>query len=96
MGIGGGLYNSVGFGAGPRDGFMLSIADKTNLSIRTVRIITESFVLLIGLLIGGPVFIFSFVFTFIQSPVFQLTYEKLTQLLQRLETKKLRKGESAI
>ena len=79
-----------------RDGFMLSIADKTNLSIRTVRIITESFVLLIGLLIGGPVFIFSFVFTFIQSPVFQLTYEKLTQLLQRLETKKLRKGESAI
>lgn len=87
MGIGGGLYNSVGLGAGPRDGFMLSISDKTGYSIRIVRIVTELFVLVIGLLIGGPVFIFSVLFTFIQSPVFQFSYERLTKLLTYLETK---------
>src|SRR5699024_10871779 len=96
MGIGGGLYNSVGLGAGPRDGFMLSISDKTGYSIRTVRITTETFVLVIGLLIGGPVFIFSFIFTFIQSPVFQFSYERLTNLLERIEIKLSHKEESAM
>lgn len=87
MGIGGGLYNSVGLGAGPRDGFMLSISDKTGYSIRAVRITIESFVLIIGLLIGGPVFIFSLIFTFIQSPVFQFTYERALNFLVRLNRK---------
>src|SRR5699024_642749 len=71
MGIGGGLYNAAGVGSGPRDGFMLSISDKTGASIRKVRIITESSVLLLGILLGGPVFLVTFVFTFIQSPIFQ-------------------------
>lgn len=56
MGIGGGLYNSAQVGSGPRDGFMLSIADKTNAPIGRVRIIVESFILLLGLILGGPVF----------------------------------------
>lgn len=29
MGFGGGMYNAAGVGSGPRDGFMLSISDKT-------------------------------------------------------------------
>lgn len=91
MGIGGGLYNAVRLGAGPRDGFMLSISDKTGSSIRIVCISTESFVLLLGLLIGGPIFIFSFLFTFIQSPVFQLVYENISRLLQDMEQKSVRK-----
>lgn len=85
MGFGGGLYNSVGLGAGPRDGFMLAISDKTGYSIRFVRIVTELLVLVIGFFIGGPVFIFSVIFTFIQSPVFQFSYEQLTVLLKRIE-----------
>ncbi len=94
MGIGGGIYNAAGLGSGPRDGFMLSISDKTGLSIGRVRIITETFILVIGLVIGGPVFIFTFIFTFIQSPVFQFSYlkikEKLDGVDQRLEQKKKR------
>lgn len=96
MGIGGGLYNSVGLGAGPRDGFMLSISDKTGYSIRAVRITIETFVLIIGFLIGGPVFIFSILFTFIQSPVFQLSYEGLTGFLTRMEEKLAPKDESVV
>lgn len=65
MGFGGGTYNAAGVGSGPRDGFMLSISDKIGAPIRRVRIITETSVLLFGLLLGGPVFIFTFLFTFI-------------------------------
>jgi len=87
MGTGGGLYNAAGIGSGPRDGFMLSIADKTGVAIGRVRIITETSVLLLGLLIGGPVFIFTFIFTFIQSPIFQFVYLKFVGYLEKLELK---------
>lgn len=70
-GIGGGMYVAAGIGAGPRDGFMLSISDKTGLSVSKARILIESIVLLLGFFLGGPVFIMTFFYTFIQSPVFQ-------------------------
>lgn len=85
MGVGGGVYNAANVGSGPRDGFMLSISDKLSASVGKVRIITETFVLLIGLILGGPVFLFTFVFTFIQSPIFQFTYGKLRVKVMELE-----------
>lgn len=85
MGFGGGMYNAAGVGSGPRDGFMLSISDKTGAPIRRVRIITETSVLVIGLLLGGPVFIFTFLFTFIQSPLFQYFYLKISALISFIE-----------
>lgn len=87
MGVGGGLYNAAQLGAGPRDGFMLSISDKTGYSIGRVRIVTETSVLLLGLIIGGPVFIFTFIFTFIQSPIFQFSYLRFLRLLENLESR---------
>ena len=69
-GIGGGMYVAAGIGAGPRDGFMLSISDKTSLSVSQARIIVESLVLVVGFMLGGPVFIATFLYTFIQSPIF--------------------------
>lgn len=87
MGIGGGLYNAAKIGAGPRDGFMLSISDKTGFSIGKVRIVIETAVLVIGLLIGGPVFIFTFIFTFVQSPIFQFSYIKLSNVVDAIEIK---------
>ncbi|WP_442915498.1 YczE/YyaS/YitT family protein [Lentibacillus sp. JNUCC-1] len=85
MGLGGGMYNAGGVGSGPRDGFMLSISDKTGMSIGRVRILTESLVLVIGLLLGGPVFIFTFVFTFIQSPLFQFSYLRLSKVVETVK-----------
>ena len=81
MGIGGGLYNSAEVGAGPRDGFMLSISDKLGAPIGRIRIMVESMVLIIGLFLGGPVFWFTFIFTFIQSPVFAYSLRKFKDLL---------------
>ncbi|WP_249870675.1 YczE/YyaS/YitT family protein [Oceanobacillus saliphilus] len=85
MGFGGGMYNAAGVGSGPRDGFMLSISDKLGAPIGRVRIITESAVLVIGLLIGGPVFLFTFIFTFIQSPIFQYSYLRVGKFVLKME-----------
>jgi uncharacterized protein len=82
MGIGGGLYSAAHLGTGPRDGFMLTISERTGISISNVRIICECSVLLIGLLLGGPVFIFTFIYTFIQSPIFQRSFLFFTSSLE--------------
>src|SRR5690625_2552191 len=87
MGLGGGLYNAARVGAGPRDGFMFSISDKTGLSIGKIRIITETTVLVIGFLIGGPVFIITLIFTFVQSPIFQFVYLRTSRYVDKLEEK---------
>ncbi|WP_242926087.1 YczE/YyaS/YitT family protein [Pontibacter vulgaris] len=72
-GIAGGLYVAAGIGAGPRDGFMLSISERTRLSVSNARILVELIVLGIGYVMGGPAFIASFFYTLIQSPIFQFT-----------------------
>lgn len=95
LGIGGGIYNSVRMGAGARDGIMLAISVKSGASIRKVRIITEMGVLLMGWIIGGPIFIFTIIFTFIQSPIFQYVYLKFKNILNNAE-KNLQKQKSHI
>lgn len=95
MGVGGGLYNAAKLGAGPRDGFMLSISDKTGYSIGRVRIVTETSILVVGLLIGGPVFVFTFIFTFIQSPIFQFSYLRFLKVMEKIEGKLIREKEKS-
>ncbi|MEH7013842.1 YitT family protein [Neobacillus niacini] len=87
-GIGGGMYVAAGLGAGPRDGFMLSISNKTKLSVSQARILVESFVLIIGFILGGPVFIATFLYTFIQSPVFQKSLMLFNSLVEVMKDKK--------
>ncbi|MEH7096270.1 YczE/YyaS/YitT family protein [Neobacillus vireti] len=86
-GIGGGMYVAAGIGAGPRDGFMLSISDKTGLSVSKARVIVESVVLVIGLFLGGPVFMATFIYTFIQSPIFQRSLKIFKGVKERVSTK---------
>lgn len=83
----GGMYVAAGIGAGPRDGFMLTISDKTGLSISRARIIVECFVLVIGFMLGGPVFVVTFLYTFIQSPIFQQSFKMFQTLLHTLQNK---------
>lgn len=84
VGIGGGLYVAGGIGAGPRDGFMLSVAERTGLSVSRARIFVECVVLLIGYLLGGPVFLVTFFYTFFLSPVFQFSLKLFTRLREKL------------
>lgn len=85
IGMGGGMYVSGGIGAGPRDGFMLSISEKTGLSVSRARIVVESLVLVLGYILGGPVFWVTFIFTFLLSPIFQFSLKTFTQLRYSLE-----------
>ena len=87
MGIGGGMYNAARIGSGPRDGFMLAISVKLGYSISRVRMIVESIVLVVALIMGGPVFIFTFIYTFIQSPIFQAAYKVCTRWIEKLSSK---------
>lgn len=84
VGTGGGLYVSGGIGAGPRDGFMLSVAERTGLSVSKARIVVECVVLLIGYLLGGPVFLVTFLYTFVMSPIFQFSLKFFTELKNRI------------
>lgn len=86
-GIGGGMYVAAGIGAGPRDGFMLSISDKSRFSVSQARIIVESLILIVGFLLGGPVFFATFVYTFIQSPVFHHSLKLFRTLLEAFKKK---------
>jgi uncharacterized protein len=84
-GIGGGMYVAAGVGAGPRDGFMLVISERTSLSVSLARMIVESLVLILGYFLGGPVFIVTFIYTFIQSPIFQKSLKIFQHIIVRLE-----------
>ena len=95
-GIGGGMYVAAGIGAGPRDGFMLSISDKTRLSVSQARMIVESLVLIIGFLLGGPVFIATFLYTFIQSPVFHSSLKVFKGLVETSKRKKARHKKESL
>lgn len=55
MGIGCVLYLGSGLGSGPRDGMMVALNKKTGKSIRQIRGIMESSVLVIGYFLGGTV-----------------------------------------
>lgn len=84
-GLGGGLYVSGGVGAGPRDGFMLSISERFRLSVVKARIIVELIVLVIGFLLGGPVFWVTFIYTLILSPIFQFSLKFFSRMRSKLE-----------
>ncbi|MFC4802046.1 YitT family protein [Neobacillus sp. GCM10023253] len=88
-GIGGGIYVAAGIGAGPRDGFMLSVSEKTGLSVSRARIVVESVILIIGLILGGPVFIMTFAYTFIQSPIFQFSMKLMRSYIASLERQQM-------
>lgn len=64
VGIGGGIYLVANLGAGPRDGLMVGLQNKTNLPIAVVRAFLEISVVTIGWYLGGTVGIGTLLFAF--------------------------------
>lgn len=69
LGYGIGLYVAAELGAGPRDGIMLLIIEKTGWSIKWVRNGIEITVFLVGWLLGGPVGIGTIFIAFVLGPI---------------------------
>ncbi|MFT2010808.1 YczE/YyaS/YitT family protein [Pontibacter sp. 13R65] len=91
-GAGGGLYVSGGVGAGPKDGFMLTVAEMTKLSVSRARMAVELVVLVISYFLGGPVFVVTFFYTLLQSPIFQGSLKYFGRLRVSLTEKWLMQG----
>lgn len=70
-GLGTGMYIAVGWGAGPRDGFMLALVTRLKWPFGRIRTITEAAVLAIGWVLGGPVFIGTLIFCLTIGPICQ-------------------------
>jgi len=70
-GLATGLYITAGLGAGPRDGFALTLAEKFGTSVRRARTGMEVVVLLSGWLLGGTVGFGTLVFAMLVGPLMQ-------------------------
>ena len=64
VGLGGGIYLVANLGAGPRDGLMIVLQQKTNFPIAVVRTFLEVTVVSIGWYLGGTVGIGTLLFAF--------------------------------
>ena len=64
VGLGGGIYLVANLGAGPRDGLMIGLQQKTNLPIAAVRAFLEITVMSIGWYLGGTVGVGTLLFAF--------------------------------
>ena len=64
VGLGGGIYLVANLGAGPRDGLMIGLQKKTNLSIALVRGTLEITVMSFGWYLGGTVGVGTLLFAF--------------------------------
>ncbi len=70
-GLATGMYISSGWGAGPRDGFVLGVSARSGLSVRLIRTGLELTVLTAGWLLGAPVGWGTLVFALLIGPAMQ-------------------------
>lgn len=70
-GWGAGMYIAAKWGAGPRDGLMIILSERSGLSIRTIKTFMEITVLTAGYFMGGPVAIGTLIFSVLIGPVIQ-------------------------
>ena len=73
VGIGGGIYLVSNLGAGPRDGLMIGLQQKTNFPIAVVRAFIEITVVSIGWHLGGTVGLGTLLFAFGIGPAVALS-----------------------
>jgi uncharacterized membrane protein YczE len=68
LGLASAMYIKAGFGAGPRDAFMLAVTRRTNLRVGFIRWGMELTVVVIGILLGGAFGIGTILFALMVGP----------------------------
>jgi uncharacterized membrane protein YczE len=74
MGFGTAIYVGVNAGAGPRDSLMLALSRIGKTSLRWSRTLLESTTVVIGWLLGGPLWVGTVVFAVTIGPAVQLAF----------------------
>lgn len=99
LGLGTGMYISPRIGAGPRDGFMLLVCDRTGWSVNRVKTGIEVIVLVVGFLLGGPVFIGTLIYSVLIGPIVQFSlgfWSKFVEKLLSLKSQVVKTGIRSI
>ena len=84
-GVATGLYLSAGLGAGPRDGFALSLARLLGTTVARARTLVEVVVLSAGWLLGGTVGVGTVVFALAIGPLMQWGLRSCEPLVRAYE-----------
>lgn len=84
MGIGAGIYISAKLGPGPRDSLMIAITQKYKLSVSRVKTVMELSVMLVGYLLGGPVFVGTVIISVLIGPIMQYSLKWWEKRLEPL------------
>lgn len=84
MGYGIGLYIAPQCGAGPRDSLMLAITELTGWKVQWVRASMEVFVLALGWLLGGPVFVGTLIFCFTIGPIVGFSLPQCHRVVEKI------------
>lgn len=84
LGYGIGMYIAADLGAGPRDGLMLFIVEKTGWKISWVRNGNEILVFILGWLLGGPVGIGTVIIAFTLGNIVAISLPQAKVLLAHL------------
>lgn len=77
LGMATAFYISARWGAGPRDSFVIGIASRSGLNIKSVRFSVELFALVSGYYLGGPVGIGTLIFALGIGPAMQFFLQRL-------------------
>ncbi|ASI36747.1 membrane protein [Exiguobacterium sp. N4-1P] len=96
IGMGAGLYVAVGYGAGPRDGLTLTLADRFGTSIRMMRTIMEITACGLGWLLGGPVFFGTILSIFLIGPFLQFWLVYFRRMIAAIDAGVVRPNEQKI
>ena len=83
------LYMSCGLGAGPRDGLMLMLIQRTGKSVTFVKTVLEITVMAIGLLLGGPFGIGTIMLALLGGKVLSLVFKWTGYDASKVEQKSL-------
>jgi uncharacterized membrane protein YczE len=81
MGIGIGIYMEAHFPKSPIDGLMLAIHNRFKCSINTSRIVVELSGAVLGLMLGGPVGLGTFLIALVVGKIIQVTNRKIKKVL---------------
>ncbi len=80
-GLGVGIYIAANVGTGPRDSLMMALSIKYGWNVATVKTIMELSAILVGWLLGGPVFIGTIIAAFMIGPIIKQTLKFSVKLV---------------
>lgn len=83
VGLATGMYISSRWGAGPRDGFVISVSSRTGWSVRVIRTLLELSVLTAGALLGAAVGWGTLAFALLIGPAMQFSLRLFRELPAR-------------